>query len=285
VLRTECRAEFAGFESLFRSGLEYTSLGTASFGPLGGAMRDEALRTSGDVRLLARLSSLAWLSPTQQKRLAVEMTAYETEANQLIFSDDSGPVSDVFILLSGAARLSCIGVKRGRIAIALLSPGIIVKPPALAHFDGHFRCDALSSCRIGRVAQNVLVEIVLGARLPGFERLAKLLFGGVENVLTRYPGFTGLDLRARVAVALLDLGRAFGVQDSRGVLLTIAPTQQDLADLVGASRPKISVVLSELARLGAIDRIGRRIALVPSCLKEIAQGAHHSHVPQAGPEK
>jgi hypothetical protein len=231
-------------------------------------MGDEALRTAGDVRLLARLSILSWLAPTQQKRLAAAVATYDVEPNQLIFSDDGGPLSDVFILLSGAARLSCVGPKRGRIAIALLSPGVIAKPPALAHFAGHFRCDALRSSRIGRVAQDVLVEIVLGARLPEFERLAKLPFGGVENLLTRYPGFTGLGLRARVAVALLDLGRAFGVQDSRGVLLTTAPTLQDLAGLVGASRPKINAVLSEFARLGAIDRVGRRTPWFRRALKK-----------------
>ncbi len=63
---------------------------------------------------LARLNSLKWLSAKQLKRLDAAMAVYEVEHDELIFSDD-GRISDVFILLSGAARLVCVGVKRGRI--------------------------------------------------------------------------------------------------------------------------------------------------------------------------
>jgi CRP-like cAMP-binding protein len=101
--------------------------------------------------------------------------------------------------------------------------------------------------------------------------VANLVFGGLDGLLTHYPGFTGLDLRTRVALALLELGASFGALNTRGIVLTITPTQQELADLVGASRPKISIVLSEFVRRRVIYREGRRIALVPSRLEEVAQ--------------
>ena len=50
-------------------------------------------------------------------------------------------------------------------------------------------------------------------------------------------------------------------------------TQQELADLVGASRPKISIVLSEFIKRRAIYREGRRLAIVPSRLEELAQSS------------
>ena len=234
-------------------------------------MPDKEPKKANDLQLLARLTSLAWLSVAQQEGLAAAMTGYDVVPEELIFVDDAAAVSDIFILLSGAVRFSCIGVKRGRIAIAILPPGVIPRPPALAHFNCQFRCEALRHSRVAKISRDSFVEIVLGVRVAFFDRVANLMFGGLDNLLTRYPGFTGLDLRSRVALALLELGASFGARNTRGIVLTITPTQQELADLVGASRPKISIVLGEFVRHRAIYREGRRIALVPSRLEEMAQ--------------
>ena len=234
-------------------------------------MLDREPKKANDVELLARLTSLGWLSVAQQERLAAAMTSYDVVPEQLIFADDAAEVSDVFILLSGAIRFSCVGVKRGRIAIAILPPGVIPRPPALAHFDCQFRCEALRHSRVARLPRDSFVEILLGFRAAHLDRVSNLVFGGLDKLLTRYPGFTGLDLRSRVAHALLELGASFGAQNTRGIVLTITPTQQELADLVGASRPKISIVLSEFIRRRAIYREGRRIAIVVSRLQEIGQ--------------
>jgi CRP/FNR family cyclic AMP-dependent transcriptional regulator len=234
-------------------------------------MSDGEPRKPNDQELLARLKGLAWLSAAQHKRLAAAMTSYEVARDELIFADDGAQVSDVFVLLSGAARFSCVGVKRGRFVIAILAPGVIPKPPVLAHFNCQFRCEALRHSRVARLPRDSFIEIVLGFRAAYFDRVSSLVFGGLDTLLTRYPGFTGLDLRSRVAHALLELGASFGAQNTRGIVLTITPTQQELADLVGASRPKISIVLSEFIRRRAIYREGRRIAIVPSRLEEIGR--------------
>jgi CRP-like cAMP-binding protein len=228
-------------------------------------------RKPSDFELLARLKSLAWLSVAQQKRLAAAMTSYDVARDELICPNDGTTSSEVFLLLSGAARLLCVGVKRGRIIMTLVPPGVIPQPPLLAHFDCGFRYEALRHSRVARVSRNSFIEILVGWRVPNFDAVASLLFGGLDKLLVRYPGFTGLDLRSRVAHALLELGSSFGARNTRGIVLTITPTQQELADLVGASRPKISIVLSEFIRRRAIYRERRRIAIVPSLLEEMAQ--------------
>ena len=76
-------------------------------------MLDGEPKKANDLELLARLRGLAWLSVTQQKRLAATITSYDVARDELIFSDNGGQGSDLFVLLSGAARFSCLGVKRG----------------------------------------------------------------------------------------------------------------------------------------------------------------------------
>jgi CRP/FNR family transcriptional regulator, cyclic AMP receptor protein len=233
----------------------------------------DTARTSDDAGLMTQLRALNWLSASQQQRLMTAMVVDQVERGGVIFSDERGAGRDVFILLSGAARLTAVNGKRRRTVLALFPPGILRRPPSLAGCSG-LRCEALRASRVARISRDVLVKIALGAGVPNFDQVVTLLYGGLDNLLTRYAGYAGFDLRARVAIALLELGAAFGARDSRGMVLTINPTQQDLADLVGASRPKVSMVLNEFVRDGAIDRAGRHIALIPSRLEAIVQSRY-----------
>jgi CRP-like cAMP-binding protein len=61
------------------------------------------------------------------------------------------------------------------------------------------------------------------------------------------------------------------VRDSRGTLLTLKLTHADLAELVGASRQRITEQLIEFERDGIILREGRRLIIVPEKLYQIAQ--------------
>lgn len=71
-----------------------------------------------------------------------------------------------------------------------------------------------------------------------------------------------LPVGARIAAALLDLAREFGVRDSRGVIVNLRLTHRDLAALVGASRETASVVLGEWRREGLVAIEGKRVVLL-----------------------
>jgi CRP-like cAMP-binding protein len=70
------------------------------------------------------------------------------------------------------------------------------------------------------------------------------------------------------------LAAKFGVRDSRGTLLTLKLTHADLAELVGASRQRITEQLTEFERDQIIIRDGRRLILVPEKLYQIAESTH-----------
>jgi CRP/FNR family cyclic AMP-dependent transcriptional regulator len=93
-------------------------------------------------------------------------------------------------------------------------------------------------------------------------------------MLIRYANFVGLGLRERLADALLELAAKFGVRDSRGTLLTLKLTHADLAELVGASRQRITEQLTEFERSKAIIRDGRRLILIPEKLYQVSESTH-----------
>lgn len=68
----------------------------------------------------------------------------------------------------------------------------------------------------------------------------------------------GLDLRERLVCTLLQLCSNFGVIESRGTLLRVSLSHKDLADLVGASRPRVTEHLAELEREHLLIRQGRQ---------------------------
>ena len=72
-----------------------------------------------------------------------------------------------------------------------------------------------------------------------------------------------------MAVALIELAVEFGVQNHRGVVLGIVPTHKQLADLVGASRPKVSEIMNDLQRRKALSRDGRKLTLAVKRLESI----------------
>jgi hypothetical protein len=132
-------------------------------------MLDGEPKKASDLELLALLRSLAWLSVAQQKRLAAAMTSYDVARDESIFSDSAGQGSDLFMLLSGAARLSCLGAKRGRIAIAIFPP----------------RNDS-ESASIGAFSLSVsFAKRCVTAASPGFPVTASLkLFSEFESLLS-----------------------------------------------------------------------------------------------------
>ena len=87
-----------------------------------------------------------------------------------------------------------------------------------------------------------------------------------NNLMQWYRWSLGLDLRERLVCTLGQLCSNFGVMESRGTLLLIHVSHQDLADLVGASRPRVTELLAELEREHLIVRHGRQLIV---CLDRI----------------
>ncbi|MBX3333513.1 MAG: Crp/Fnr family transcriptional regulator [Nitrospira sp.] len=61
------------------------------------------------------------------------------------------------------------------------------------------------------------------------------------------------DVRSRLTETLRDLARTHGGHCRHGFELDIKLTQQELADLVGASRPVVSTLLNDLKSRGVLD--------------------------------
>jgi len=226
---------------------------------------------SSDLKLLGRLKGLAWLSSGQLKNLDDSMTIRNVKHKDVIFEERGARSQDTYILLSGTAELCRVDGARSRV-VAILSPGVIFRLPMMATgVDHKFRWTALSDCRVAQLTTNSFINISLGIRAADFLKVADSDSQRWGYLMGRYPSFVGLGLQGRVAVALLELSAEFGVQETRGILIRVALTERQLADLVGASRAKVGQVLRDLQRKKIVIRDGHHFAVVTRRLEEMAR--------------
>ena len=115
----------------------------------------------------------------------------------------------------------------------------------------------------------MFVTTLLGVPFADFTAMMGSTISRWFDLLYRYAHFQGLSLRQRLALALLELAQKFGVQDARGTILILQLTHEDLADLVGASRQKVTEHMKELERQQLILRDGRKLIVLPQRLQEI----------------
>jgi CRP/FNR family cyclic AMP-dependent transcriptional regulator len=215
-----------------------------------------------DPKSLKRLRTLSWMSLEQLERLAGGAEAIRVRRPNTIFA--AGQASDrVYIMLSGVAKLSILN-REDRVLVGLVGPGEVFGVSSLLpNAIRPFRCDAFTDCTVAIVQTEIFVETTLGIHRELLSRVLDVTVGRWWMMLVRYANFVGLGLRERLAGALLEVGNKFGVEDARGVLLTLKLTHEDLAELVGASRQRTTVQLKEFENEQALIRDGRRMIIVP----------------------
>lgn len=217
-----------------------------------------AAKVSG-IRKLRGLRNISWLTARQLRKLADALTMSRVEKRGIIFDDKQSP-EFAYVLLSGVARITCRNRKGDRTLVIMVAPGMIPGfPPPVSGMMYNFRCEALTECQIGTVALNTFIEIALGIASVDFRRMAASYSGRWDMVQLRCANFMSCTLEERVALILLELSENFGVPDKQGVRLTVAARHQDLAELVGASRPRVTEYLAVLEREHLIVRDGRQL--------------------------
>ncbi|MGO9058272.1 MAG: Crp/Fnr family transcriptional regulator [Candidatus Binataceae bacterium] len=194
----------------------------------------------------------------------------------IIFDENHSPES-AYLLLSGVARITCRNRKGERTLVIMVAPGMIPGfPPPVSGIRYNFRCEAVTDCQIGAVALETFIEIALGIASADFKRMAASYSGRWDLVQLRCANFMNCTLEERVALILLELSDNFGVYDKQGVRLTVPARHQDLAELVGASRPRVTEYLALLEREQLIVRDGRQLIVRRDRLENFLALRHSS---------
>ncbi|MGO9607650.1 MAG: Crp/Fnr family transcriptional regulator [Candidatus Binataceae bacterium] len=227
------------------------------------------------MRSLKALANISWLTARQLGKLSDALTVTRHKKRSIIFSDKSF-FERAFILLSGVARITCNNRKGQRTTMIIVAPGLIPAfPRPTSGITYNFRCEAITACQVGSTGLNTFVKICIGIGATGFKLLATSFLGRWDRVQLRKSNFIGCTLEERLALTLLDLSESFGVPNARGgVRLTVSLPQRELADLVGASRPRVTEHLHEFTQKQLISLQNRHLVVDQDGLKDFLMTAH-----------
>ncbi len=208
-----------------------------------------------DLDLLNRLAPLSFLSADELRELARAIHSRNFSKGEVIFPEEA-LTEGVHFLLTGVAKITCLNRSNSRVTVALLAPGPIPGFLSSPVSPWHFRCEAHSDCRVGHLGWNQFDVVTRAASQSALRTFHE------NNLMQWYRWsltFLGFDLHERLAFVLRQLCSIFGVEESRGTLLRIPISQKDLADLVRATRPRVTEHLGKLERERVVIRQGRQL--------------------------
>ena len=191
--------------------------------------------------------------------------------DELVFA--RGDPGEYLILIeAGRIRLSVMAADGRELSLRIAGPGAIVGE--IAVLDGGSRSadatalDAVSAQILSRGDFERLFET-----RPGFARgVVRMLCGRLRDTTDQLESIALYRIEARLARLFLGLLRqSHDLDTARSATLRLDINQTHLAEIVGASRPKVNRALIELEAAGAIRRNDGEILCRIEALTGIAE--------------
>ncbi|MGC0141439.1 MULTISPECIES: Crp/Fnr family transcriptional regulator [unclassified Pseudactinotalea] len=190
-----------------------------------------------------------------------KMTDLTFRRGEEIFHEGS-PGDRLFIVASGKVKLGHTAPDGREHLLAILGPGEILGEVSL--YDPGARtatATALATTELAELSHTELLR-VLDERPEISQHLLRSLAQRLRRTNNTVSSLIFSDVPGRVARALLDLGRRFGQQTDHGVRVTHDLTQEELAQLVGATRETVNKALAEFSSRGWLQLHGRSVTLI-----------------------
>jgi CRP/FNR family cyclic AMP-dependent transcriptional regulator len=215
-------------------------------------------------RLLTRLSSMGLPRSVATALLERHMLVRYPKGAEL-FSMGS-PADVIFAVLTGLVKVHSSRSGSDPVLVELAGPGDLVGFADFADPSGGrsqlFEATALTNTCVALFTRHQISEVLKGLEPEALLRIAEAINSMWSSVVYRYATFLGMSLRKRLEVVLDELAERFGVPDSRGTLLLPELAQEELAEMIGSSRPMVSKLLTEMTERGLLIREGRRHILI-----------------------
>ncbi|WP_371174632.1 Crp/Fnr family transcriptional regulator [Buchananella felis] len=214
-----------------------------------------------DVSALANVPLFADLPEDDLQALRAMMHETSLRRGENLFHEGD-PGDRLYILQDGKVKLGHTSLDGREKLIAVLGPGEIVGELTL--FDPGPRSTTASA--VAPTHLLVLEHTALMAFIDERPALAKLMLRALAQRLRKtnvqLADLVFSDVPGRVAKALLDLADQFGSPTEDGMHVPHDLTQEELAQLVGASRETVNKSLAEFVSRGWIRLEGRAVTLL-----------------------
>jgi CRP/FNR family transcriptional regulator, cyclic AMP receptor protein len=211
--------------------------------------------------VLASVPLFAALDGDTAALLASALTTRAVVRGHVVFEE--GDTGDrLFIVMDGKVKISRAASDGRENLLAVLGPGEMFGELSL--FDPGPRtatATAITESTLASLDHDDLRPLLL-AQPAVAAQLLRALAQRLRRTNEAMADLVFSDVPGRVAKALLDLAEKFGDRESDGIRVRHDLTQEELAQLVGASRETVNKALSEFANRGWLRLEGRTVLLL-----------------------
>ncbi len=192
--------------------------------------------------------------------LLAEMASTSMDRGHILFREgDQG--DSLYVIGEGKIKLGRTSPDGRENLVAILGPGEMFGELSL--FDPGPR--TMTATAVAETQLMGLRNDSLTGLLSGRPEVSKALLGALAQRLRRtnehLADLVFTDVPGRVAKALLDLAQRFGRPVEDGVMVSHDLTQEELAQLVGASRETVNKALADFATRGWLKLEARAVLL------------------------
>jgi len=215
--------------------------------------------------LLAGMPLLGVLTDEARSGLARRLSRHAARRGEVVFAEGEAGHT-LHLILTGKVKISRAAPDGRENVLAVLGPGEVFGELSL--FDPGPRtatATALSDLDYASL-DHADLRPWLGSRPEAAEMLLQVLARRLRRTNSALADLVFVDVPGRVAKALLDLAGRFGSPDAAtdGIRVDHGLTQEELAQLVGASRETVNKALADFAARGWLRLDSRAVILLDS---------------------
>ena len=193
--------------------------------------------------------------------LRASMTAVKVNKGNTLFKEgDAG--DKLYIVVEGKLKLGTSSGDGRENLLSILGPGEMFGE--LSVFDPGPRTStatAVTDTRLLALAHDQVIGWVTAHPQVSLQLLARLA-QRLRRTNETLADLVFSDVPGRVAKAIMDLGSRFGVQKEEGLHVNHDLTQEELAQLVGASRETVNKALADFAGRGWVRLEPRAVVVL-----------------------
>jgi CRP-like cAMP-binding protein len=200
------------------------------------------------------------LSHDTMHRLVQCIEMREVRRRQVIYLPGD-PGQAVFFVNGGRIKISKVTRDGKELTLAYRGPGEVFGE--LVMIDGGPReemAEAMENALVTELERGEFERLVQKEGMIGY-RLSRVIAQRRREVENKIEQLIFKDVNAKLAELLLRLATEYGIEDSRGTLVSLKITHQEMANLIGSTRETVSLTLSQFKRKGLIQTDGRKVIL------------------------
>jgi len=212
-----------------------------------------------------------WDLPT---KIAAEVEERSTpvtyEKGAILFLRGS-PANLLFWLFKGFAKLYLPITNGDRILVDLARPGDLLGFAESAYPKGRrqiLEAQALTRCSAGLLSREQIPQLLGTIDERRMVHLLEQLNAAWSRLFERRLTFLASTYRTRLDMVFDNLGARCGVSDERGTLIIPELGLDDLAEMIGSSRPLVSKLIADMTEEGLLTRGERHHFILCKDLKK-----------------